>query len=275
MRKVAVQVGTYNIYNTTARYQEGRREFLLQTIKELPVDVLGLQEVAEEQLPLFYETGWSEVLFAPLEQSMITDEDPTFRIDGNAILLRKQWNVVPGSHETLKLAKDRLAQRALISNGSVEILVVNTHLHWAVNALGVATRFDAKIRQTQMEDVLEWLNEYRSVTTVLLGDLNVFFPDEKIPILLQAAGFESAYRKVHGFDPLTANTPLEAPSIRPGSCVEMSCDFVLLRMGSALRAKVIDVVLAGNNHKQGDSTLYPSDHYAVCATVEFDKVSNL
>merc|ERR550534_2012639 len=135
--------------------------------------------------------GWSEVLFSPLEQSLLATEDPTFRIDGNAILLRGKWKSVPGSHETLWLAKHRTAQRVRISNADVEVLVVNTHLHWAADTLGVSNRSDAKVRQTQMQQILDWLTENSSLPTILVGDLNVYFADEKIHSLLEVAEFDS------------------------------------------------------------------------------------
>merc|ERR1711920_103745 len=113
------------------------------------------------------------------------------------------------------MGKHRTAQRVRISN----VLVVNTHLHWAVDALGVSNRSDAKVRHTQMQDVLNWLTDSRSLPTILVGDLNVYFAYEKIHSLLEAAGFESAYRKIHGFDTLTVPTPLEAPSIPIDSSV--------------------------------------------------------
>jgi len=273
-----LRVGTYNIYNTTARYEEGRKELLLHTINDLPVDVLGLQEVAKEQLSLFHQTGWSEVLFAPLEQPILAEEDPTFKIDGNAILLRGQWKVLPGSHETLKLATNRTAQRVRISHGGLEVVVANTHLHWSVDPLGMSKRSDAKIRQTQLELLLEWLDDNRSVPTVLVGDLNVYFSDEAIFSVLEAAGFKSAYRNVHGsLDPITVPTPLEAPTIVLESSVECSADYVLVRQGSGapVRLKAIEAELGGHRHKEGDSTLYPSDHYAVCARLRFTTVNKV
>ena len=109
---------------------------------------------------------------------------------------------------------------------------------------------------------------------MLLGDLNVYFEDERILSLLRPAGFLSAHALVHWRDVPICPTPLEAPTIDPTSSVEQTCDFVLLRQPdssgphASLRLDATSACLAGNMPLDTDPTLYPSDHYAVLATIE-------
>ena len=113
---------------------------------------------------------------------------------------------------------------------------------------------------------------------MLVGDLNVYLPTERIHQLLASAGFVSAYAAVHGADPITCPTPLAAPTIPPGSSVEQRCDFVLVRQsrGTAafaphrLHLRPTAASLAGDTPAADDATLFPSDHYAVLATLELE-----
>eukprot|EP00854_Cymbomonas_tetramitiformis_P011091 gene11091-13109_t len=282
-RPQRLQVGTYNIYNTTARYTGGRQELLAATIHGLKVDVLGLQEVVfgpqgQTQTLLAGPGGWAHAFEAPLAAPLMAgEEDPTFRIDGNAFLVREgSWQVVEGSHETLALSDSRTAQRLRVrhAEAGIEVILVNTHLHWAADPRGVSQRPDAELRGSQMEMVLGWLEACRDVPTILVGDLNVFFPEERIHSLLQRCGFESAYKRVHGADCKTCPTPLEAPTIAPGSSVQQSCDFVLIRQPvaagahGAIRLIPVEASLAGDRPAEDDQTLFPSDHYAVVTTIE-------
>lgn len=50
-------------------------------------------------------SGWAHTYEAPLATPMTTSEDPSFRIDANAILVREcEWQVVEDSHRTLRLS---------------------------------------------------------------------------------------------------------------------------------------------------------------------------
>lgn len=151
------------IYNTTARYAL-REKLLIATIMGFGVDVLGLQEVVfgdgGQTETLKAAGGWTHSFEAPLDAPILPVGDPSFRIDGNAILaMDGEWQVVEGSHETLRLSVERSAQRLRLRHrqGGAEVVVANTHLHWASNPLGVSQRSDAEIRGDQMEAVVRWL----------------------------------------------------------------------------------------------------------------------
>jgi mRNA deadenylase 3'-5' endonuclease subunit Ccr4 len=74
-----IRVGTFNILNTSCRYQE-RKELVRDTIKQMDCDVLGLQEINyNENLELF-DLETYNLYFASLPTPMLKSE-PEFRID--------------------------------------------------------------------------------------------------------------------------------------------------------------------------------------------------
>lgn len=272
-----LRVASYNIYNTTGRYEQGRRELLKETINALDVHILGLQEVVfglggqTEML----QAEWSAFL-APLQQPQLSDRDATFRIDGNALLLPRRQDpevsvVVAGAAETLVLSPLRTAQRLPLRVtcpcGSAELTVVNTHLHWSATGI-MCDQDDAAIREGQMRAVLEWIEAIPG-STLLLGDLNMFFPDEKVIDLAKSRGFVDVFEDLHGSHPVTCPTPLQAPTILPEESVQQPADYILIRQrGGALRFLPRSATLAGNQPSAVDPTLYPSDHFAVRAVFE-------
>lgn len=187
----------------------GRQNLLAATVAELGtsvddggsgLDVLGLQEVvfggpgssqtmlftgsagvSSQKSPLSAEcatanhnplisVGWDVALEAAVPEPLLAgDADPSFRIDGNAMLCHSrggwsQWTVVPGTHSVVPLAPHRCAQRVILrhtidstsppSAGGLDVIdvcVANTHLHWARDPLGVSQASDAEIRAEQME----------------------------------------------------------------------------------------------------------------------------
>ena len=78
-----LRVGTFNVYNTTARYSD-RAPVLRAALHALEADVIGLQEL------VFGGGGQAEYLARCQAGHAVFDilEAPDFRIDGNAIALR-------------------------------------------------------------------------------------------------------------------------------------------------------------------------------------------
>jgi len=116
MTITTLNVATYNIYNTTARYNE-RIPLLFSVLdrwcSDDGISVVGLQECrfkisggqrhdeAEKekvdevgkvlsgersQLDAFMAMGWKNVIESRLQSPILAPGDPTFRIDGNAFL---------------------------------------------------------------------------------------------------------------------------------------------------------------------------------------------
>lgn len=157
-----IRVGTFNILNTSCRYQE-RKELVRDTIKQMDCDVLGLQEINyNENLELF-DLETYNLYFASLPTPMLKSE-PEFRIDGNAILMKKSFEVV----SELKLVysnQQRIAQILKVRKGEFEFFVVNTHLD----------HLSDSVRMNQVVELLECLLKASCDTCVCTGDYN-FLP---------------------------------------------------------------------------------------------------
>eukprot|EP00040_Diaphanoeca_grandis_P002615 m.278559 g.278559 ORF g.278559 m.278559 type:complete len:291 (-) comp137489_c0_seq1:12-884(-) len=279
----SLKFATFNIYNTTARYAV-RKLLLANEIQRLHasgVAVLALQEVnfsdgQDEDLRSL--SGYDVCLKASIAQPIVDARDPTFRIDGNAVLINTSggWHVDADSHDELQMGQYRVAQRFLLSNKttSTTFLVCNTHLHWATDPLGMSTRTDSAIRCEQMAQVLNWLsrgNDKRR-PCVLLGDLNCYFKEENIYTLLEQHSFVSCFAHTHdGDDVVTCPTPLQADTIDIKTSVDMKADYILLRVptqeNDVNKYAIVESALAGHTSAVDDKTLYPSDHYAVTATI--------
>jgi endonuclease/exonuclease/phosphatase family metal-dependent hydrolase len=289
MSPVTLTLGTFNIYNTTARYPE-RKAILSEAISMLlgRCHVLGVQEVGGgNQLETLgvqvIDADFAEILHAPLEQPIVAPSDPSFLIAGNAILISHLtygrgflWTAKPDSHRTLALSPQRVVQTTRIIHlaTGIEIVVANCHLHWASDPLGISTREDAALRGEQLKRSLEWVEHgvSKDTTIVFLGDFNSFFDDEEIFSLFSERGYFSCHKAMHGHEAVTVPTPLEAPTILPESVVEQQADLVMVRGGirdgdTETRVRVLSCYLT-NKVSATDKTLCASDHFSVTAEIE-------
>jgi endonuclease/exonuclease/phosphatase family metal-dependent hydrolase len=288
MSPVTLTVGTFNIYNTTARYPE-RKAILSKAMGQLlgRCHVLGVQEVGANQLETLgvrvIDMNFAKILHAPLEQPIVAPSDPSFSIAGNAILISHlsygqgfMWVAKPDSHKTLALSPQRVVQTTRICHMAtgIEIVVANTHLHWSTNPLGVSSREDAALRGEQLKRSLEWVEDGVSsgTTIVFLGDFNSFFDDEETFSLFCERGYFSSHKAKHGHEAVTVPTPLEAPTILPESVVEQQADLVMVRGGvrdgdTETRVRVKSCYLA-NEVSATDKSLCASDHFSVTAEIE-------
>ena len=265
VQAVSLSIATYNIYNLTARYLE-RCGLLTRTIEGLGVDVLACQEVAfPEQVRLIEECGFSTVLTARIDQSILGGAaDPTFRIDGIATAIKLcPWTAIPDSHEMLELSPERVCQRVTLKHsGGARVVVANTHLHWSTNPLGVSSQADAAIRGNQLRMCLDWLNKDCTLPTVFVGDFNSFFPDEPIFALFSQHSFVSAHKVRHGEDVVTVPTRLKAGTIDLDSVVEQKADLIMLRAAAASSIRVKECRL---EEGAAQDDMAASDHFAVIA----------
>lgn len=270
-----LRVGTFNIYNTTARY-DIREGLLTTTINNLDLDILSLQEVEQNQVDKFWKPPH---FFAPLQTPITADEDPTFQIDGNCILHHDLsfWSVVEDSQKIEHISKNRNCQLVEITNKAGNVYIANTHLHWATDPLGLSTREDAVIRNEQLRKVLLFITDSipsdSNISILLCGDFNIYFSDETIYQSITDAGFSSCYREKHGHDVITVPTPLEAPTIHAEASVEQKADYIFLKTPPSCpyNISVDDCFLAANKPSPSDPTLYPSDHYALIANLSIKK----
>lgn len=283
-----LRVGTYNLFNTTGRYLEGRRELLLDAVDSLEADVLGLQELAfgpgqpwaQDQVEDLKQRGW-QVAAARLSHPIFpwnAANDEMFRIDGNAIAVRSSsgLSLIEGTHAVLEFTEQslsgslRCANRVVVQiTDSHKVCVVNTHLHWA-EAIE-PSQADADLRARQVAELLEFAQQGADgLPFVLLGDFNFYQKCEPGYDEIIKSSLESAYKNIHGKETVTCPTPLEASTIINQWADEpsLASDYIFVQSGEdSPRVSVTKAEIGASSTQpaQADSTLYPSDHYAVVA----------
>lgn len=120
-----IKVGSFNILNTSCRYSE-RKHLISRVIGEMNCDFLGLQEINFQgncdllSLP-HYTTKLVEL------PTPMTKDDPEFRIDGNASLIKSQFPVFDDDVLTFS-SFVRVAQKFRCTVGNSDVYLVNTHL---------------------------------------------------------------------------------------------------------------------------------------------------
>jgi endonuclease/exonuclease/phosphatase family metal-dependent hydrolase len=244
----SLRVATLNIRNLADRWEE-RLPLLLADTAALRPDILGLQEVV-------YPMQQDRLLAAatPDEHAIVRGwaGRPEY---GNSLLVRRPIGV-GGSAERLDLGLQRSAHRVVVRLDGAAILVTVTHLHHRVP--------DAALREEQVTALLAWLDAAPPASAQLvMGDFNAA-PAEPAYARMVAAGFRSAHAEVRGAEPaVTWPSGLQAPAMDTDG--EPGClDYVWLR--GAVQAT--DSWLWADRPAAEDSTLYPSDHVGVAATIE-------
>ena len=134
--------------------------------------------------------------------------------------------------------------------------MANTHLHSLIE--------DDYVRRTQAEMILFWLGRKATAKDAIfvMGDFNAN-PDSSTYAAFKEAGFLSAFEQVNGREPAqTFPTGLQAPFIDkdpPGTF-----DYIFYKGPSNLTP--LSAELSGDAAREGDPSVYGSDHLAVCAT---------
>jgi endonuclease/exonuclease/phosphatase family metal-dependent hydrolase len=301
-----VSLATYNIRNTTDRYNE-RKDMLREILHEIQSSsaekasclVCGLQEVRflsnegyrnqiEELLLPFERIPSNQVYPTSLSQPYLAENDSSFRIDGNCIFVSNSSNPNQGSpnlpsftvkiisHEELTLSPVRNAQRLVLQlpDSHAILSFTNVHLH---HLLAPA---DALIRLDQIQQTLEWMKEHdsrQSVTiSVLVGDFNCS-PDEVGYSEILSSGYLSAFPLTHnGCEPsLTFPTGLQASTMDTDGPI--TCDYIFFKTSpnsataaAAVVCEIESCELFGHFSHPEDSTLYPSDHIGLKAKLKIE-----
>ena len=243
-------LATYNIRNITDRYTE-RKPLLGAAFAGLAADIAGLQEV------VFSEPRQDDFLSSQLPERHYrsfdarTERNPKF---GDAILVGLGEVV---SHEVLRLSEARVAQRVLVAlPGQTMLWFTNTHLHHVPA--------DSAIREGQAQAILRWMADAPAANaTVIVGDFNAP-PYEPTYAAMLAAGFASAHYEVHDDEPVvTWPSGIQAETMDTDG--DPNClDYIWVKG----EIRVLSAEVACNQPAPGDSTLYPSDHFALLAEVE-------
>jgi endonuclease/exonuclease/phosphatase family metal-dependent hydrolase len=247
---VELALATFNIRNITDRYSE-RKPLLGAAFAALNADIVGLQEV------VFSPPRQDDFLAGQLAERHYRgftaqhEGNPNF---GNAIFVGAGE---VQAHEELRLSRGRVVHRVLIAlPGQRTMWFANTHLHHKPEEPGV--------RREQAEAIAGWMTAAPAANAIaIVGDFNTP-PSEPAYAVMTGAGYRSAHMEANGAEPdVTWPSGIEAPTMDTEG--DPNClDYIWLSGDvTALAAHV-----AANDHAAGDSTLYPSDHFAIVARVE-------
>lgn len=252
-------IATLNILGTADRWTD-RFPLIAGELARLRPDVMALQEVD-------FFAGQDRKLAerAPLDRAIYrAAEHDEF---GNGLLVLSDLvggiQGVAAGGQRVELGENRVAlvlDVPIRPEGETarHLRVVTTHLHWVPD--------EPQKRVAQVRRLIDWLAEHtetRSLAaTVIAGDLNAT-PDEPACGALRDAGFRSAYEMVHGAEPeWTYPSPMTPKdvAVRPASCIDYIWLFGAVGVQSA--------DTAFGEPAMNDSSLYPSDHRGIVATLE-------
>ncbi|MEL6524664.1 MAG: endonuclease/exonuclease/phosphatase family protein [Chloroflexota bacterium] len=240
-------VATLNLRASANRWEK-RFPLVVDTLRQTDAAIIALQEVRIniEQHQLLantlntqYDTDYSAYLCEDWY-------DP--HIMGNGFLT----SVPVLEHERMELPEGyRTAQRILVEIDGQPINIVNTHLHHKPYR-------DESIRLKQVKHIFDWLADYPQ-PIIFMGDMNAR-PESETVLTIKKC-LQSAHETVHAKEPaITFPTPL--------------------RTGEGISARTIDYIFCdkrfdvqacaviGKRHAPDDDTLYPSDHFGLCATID-------
>lgn len=247
-----LRLATFNIRNINDRYEE-RKPLLGEAFAAIAPDIIGLQEV------MFSEPRQDDFLSGQLPERhylAFGTRHEKYTNFGNAILC---GTGDVQAHEETRLSGGRSAHRILVAlPGQFMLWFVNTHLHHVPE--------EPEVRAEQVKVILDWMADAPAAdATVIVGDFNSP-PFEPSYAAMQAAGFRSAHREANGVEPaVTWPSGIQAPTMDTDG--DPNClDYIWL----GGRARAISARVAANEHPPEDPTLYPSDHFAIVAQVEFD-----
>ena len=162
------------------------------------------------------------------------------------------------SMDKLNLGLGRVALRANIELPSGETVdVVNVHLY--SRPTGV------QAREEQVMQIASWLDEGAAVRKrIMLGSFRANPNELAIQKLKEVYGYRSAYELVHRHEPLaTWPTALRQYRTNVGKCD----DYLFV---SRHVKRVISAEICCHHPFDTDSTIYPSDHVGLAATIEVD-----
>ncbi len=241
---------TLNLRFTANRWQE-RFPMIIDLLHQEQPDFVGLQEVSLKVQQAHLIQGALNYL-NPNQPYKLRVANDTFEpaILANAILSRYPIE----EHERICLPQNfRIAHRILANINGHKIIVANTHLHHKPYN-------DESIRLPQMKAVVDWLNQLENIPTILMGDFNARPETETVTYAKQS--FQSAYQSIHNCEPeKTFPSPLIDKDFKP-----RTIDYIFYTPSGL---NIIDAKLVANQPAPSDATLYPSDHFGICAKFDF------
>ena len=245
-----MKIATLNLRHHNDRWEE-RFPRVVETLLDANADLVGFQEVSikvgpKDQAQLIADAVNAvsnqlayRVYFTPTRE-LTKDQE------GIAILSRLPVE----SFESIALPGPwRVAQRITVRQAGRLLCFANTHLHhepWR----------DESIRLPQAAALMDWVNAH-ACPSVISGDFNA--EPDSTTILHIKQSHRSAYESVHGTEPdLTYPTPLVVPTPAHTNTIDY-----LFYSPEALQVTACEKI--GTQSAPHDPTLYPSDHYGLCA----------
>ena len=208
-----LRIGTFNILNTSVRYSE-RKNYITQAIQDMNCDILGLQEVNLTGNMDALNFSHYRFEFIPLPNPMFKD-DPNFRIDGNALLIKNDIEIIE-KHSLVYSNNLRVAQILKVKKNNSEFVIANTHLDY----------LSEETRETQVNELLNFLTNFEDFPIVLTGDFN-FTPTSRLYEIMTCR-FKSSHFACHNFEPeLTFKTGLKGEYLDQNT--DRCIDYVWLR----------------------------------------------
>jgi len=237
-----ISVGTFNILNTSCRYQE-RKALVSETIRFMNCDILGLQEINYDGNLELFDLETYNFYFSPLPAPMLKSE-PEFRIDGNAILIKKSFEVL-SELKFVFSSQQRVAHILQVKKDNWVFFVVNTHLDHLSDI----------VRMTQVVELSEYLSKIPGNAFICTGDYN-FLPNST-PYNEMSKMFSSASFTLFNKEPqLTFPTGLIG---KFADTNQYGCFDYIWHRGEILPSAYSVV------RDCGSDSLWASDHYPVMA----------
>jgi endonuclease/exonuclease/phosphatase family metal-dependent hydrolase len=266
-----VRIATWNLWGRYGPW-EARYPAIRETLRRVDADIVGLQEVWEDDernqaCELARELGYDSVVFAHnLERDGARS--------GNAILARwpfrrTEVRALPreGGGVRDDEGEERLVVFAEVEGPRGPVQLFCAHLSWRSD--------HSAIRQEQVRKIATFIREMRprSFPAVLVGDLNAEPTSDELrmltglaPVPVPGVVLRDAWDAVDPGargDTVTNDNPFSAANLD----VARRIDYVLLgqpKLGGVGHA--LHVELTGNEPVDG---MWPSDHYGVVAELRY------
>jgi endonuclease/exonuclease/phosphatase family metal-dependent hydrolase len=248
-----MKIATLNLRNDKDRWPERFDLVVEEILREIP-DIIAFQEVALSirQADIIADAVNRRLVERFYQPFVVKGWGPESTL-GEAILSRYS---ITRYEETRLPEGGRVAQFVKVCEGKTQLNIINTHLHHL-------PKDKEEIRLPQIQFLLDWMSKMESKNSawILLGDMNATPESETVQYILKK--LNSAYLSVHGAEPeLTFPTPLVVDT---GDWYQpRAIDYIFF---SPLALRVEEAHLAFTCSHPKDSTLFPSDHYGLAATL--------
>jgi endonuclease/exonuclease/phosphatase family metal-dependent hydrolase len=260
-----VKIVTLNIFSDLSRWVS-RRDWLVQELAAQAADVIALQEVV---LPENNAAWLADRLGMPYI-FLTPKTGGASRKEGIALLSRLPF----AAQAALDLlTQGRVAQYVLVQDGDRRWVVANGHFYWQPG--------ESVEREEQVRRLVAWLDGLGGdVPVVVCGDFNGT-PDT-VAIQLMRERFVSAFATIHVSEP-DYTTPTPLPRSRIGLFRTGIRYLFTVRLSDFRRGwrgtldyifvnqyvRVVDCQVVLNRPAPADPSIYPSDHFALAATLEY------